>query len=123
MSSEDVDEPNNGGNDSSHTSGEALMRMAGMGGAKTHKELEIMMVKKTVSKHTILYCPFVNNSRELGWNGPFAKKTMGFLGKNNESDNEKIEFWDNHKVAAHKALNVKRSNISGQLRKHFIGKY
>ena len=34
MSSEDVDEPNNGGNDSSHTSGEALMRMAGMGGGQ-----------------------------------------------------------------------------------------
>ena len=123
MSSEDVDdEPNNGGNDSSHTSGEALMRMAGMGGAKTHKELEIMMVKKTVSKHTILYCPFVNNSRELALTSPFAKITLGFLGKNKEAENTRSKFWDEHKVIAHKALNVKRSNVSGQLRKHFIGK-
>ena len=43
MSSEDVDdEPNNGGNDSSHTSGEALMRMAGMGGGpKPIKNLKL----------------------------------------------------------------------------------
>ncbi len=123
MSSEDDEAPNNSGNGSNLPSGAAIMRMAGMGGGKTNKELEIMMVKKTVSKHTILYCPFVNNSRELGWNRPFAQITMGFLGKNKESDNAKIDFWDNHKVAAHKALNVKRSNISGQLRKHFIGKY
>ena len=46
MSSEDVDEPNNGDNDSHLPSGAALMRVAGMGGGKTHKELEIMMVKK-----------------------------------------------------------------------------
>ena len=123
MSSEEGDDQSNGGNnDSSNTSGANLMRVAGLGGAKTNKELEIMMVKKTVSKHTILYCPFVNNSRELALTSPFAKITLGFLGKNKEAENTRSKFWDEHKVIAHEALNVKRSNISGQLRKHFIGR-
>lgn len=123
MSSEDGDNQSNGGdNDASTTSGATLMRVAGLGGAQTNKELEIMMVKKTVSKHTILYCPFVNNSRELALTSPFAKITLGFLGKNKEAENTRSKFWDEHKVIAHKALNVKRSYVSGQLRKHFIGK-
>ena len=75
-----------------------------------------------MSKHAISHCPFVNNSRELGLTSPITKITMGFLGKNRESENARSEFWDEHKVVAHRALNVKRSNVSGKLRKHFIGK-
>ena len=41
MSSEDVDEPNNGDNDSHLPSGAALMRVAGMGGAKPIKNLKL----------------------------------------------------------------------------------
>ena len=103
--------------------GIAQMRLAGMGNAQTINDLERMMVKKTVSKSTVLYCPFVNNAKELSYNQPFAKITLGFLGKNELSDTEKSEFWEEHKQMAHKALNVKRSNISGQMRKKFVGKW
>ena len=47
---------------------------------------------------------------------------MGFLGKNNLSEEAKTAFWEEYKHTAHKALNVKRSNIAGQLRKQFVGK-
>ena len=98
------------------------MRLAGMGNAQTMNDLERMMVKKTVSKSTVLYCPFVNNARELSHNHPFAKITMGFLGKKEAPEAEKAEFWEEHKEMAHKTLNIKRSNISSQIRKKFIGK-
>ena len=61
--------------------GAATMKSAGMGSNQSLKEVERMMVKKTVSKSTMLYCPFVNNARELAHGQPFAKITMGFLGK------------------------------------------
>ena len=102
--------------------GSTNMQLANMGGSQTLKKLESMMVKKTVSKNTVLYCPFVNNARELGFKQPFARITMGFLGKNDLSDDDKSTFWEEHRQTAHKALNVKRSNISGTLRKQFIGK-
>ena len=101
--------------------GATNMQLANMGGSQTLKKLESIMVKKTVSKNTVLYCPFVNNARELGFKQPFARITMGFLGKNHLSDDDKSTFWEEHRQTAHKALNVKRSNISGTLRKHFIG--
>ena len=106
----------------SHQDGVTNMQLANMGSSQSLKSLETMMVKKTVSKNTVLYCPFVNNARELGFKQPFARITMGFLGKNNMSDDDKSTFWEEHKQLAHKALNIKRSNISGQIRKHFIGK-
>ena len=102
--------------------GAAKMRLAGMGNAQTMNDLEQIMVKKTVSKSTVLYCPFVNNARELSYNHPFAKITMGFLGKKEAPEAEKAEFWEEHKEMAHKTLNIKRSNISSQMRKKFIGK-
>lgn len=101
--------------------GAATMKLAGMGSNQSLKEVERMMVKKTVSKSTMLYCPFVNNARELAHGQPFAKITMGFLGKKQLTKEKKIEFWEEYKHTAHKALNVKRSNITGQLRKRFVG--
>ncbi len=84
------------------------MQTANMASSQSLKNLESMMVKKTVSKNTVLYCPFVNNARELGFKQPFAKITMGFLGKNQLSDDDKSTFWEEHKqTMAHKALNVK----------------
>ena len=47
---------------------------------------------------------------------------MGFLGKKEAPEAEKAEFWEEHKEMAHKTLNIKRSNISSQIRKKFIGK-
>ena len=43
-----------------------------------------MVLKKTVSKHSVLYCPFVNNEKELEVNSPFGELTLGFLGKSKE---------------------------------------
>lgn len=102
--------------------GATAMRLAGMGNSRTLKEVQCAMVKKIVSKNTLLYCPFVNNARELAYNRPFAKITMGFLGRKKMSNEAKHAFWEEYKHTAHKALNVKRSNISGQLRKVFVGK-
>ena len=102
--------------------GATNMQLANMGSSQSLKNLESMMVKKTVSKSTVLYCPFVNNAKELGFKLTFATITMGFLGKSKLSNDDKSTFWEEHKQMAHKALNVKRANISGQLRKHFVGK-
>ena len=112
------------GNDGSRkvTGGATAMKLAGMGSSKSLKEVQHMMVKRTVSKNTLLYCPFVNSTRELACDRPFAQITMGFLGKKKLSNEEKNSFWEEYKSTAHKALNVKRSNITGQLRKRFVGK-
>ena len=123
--SESEDTENSNGSESGNrreNDGARAMLDAGMGNSKSIKDVETMMVKRTVSKNSLLYCPFVNNARELAYNRPFAKITLGFLGKNNLSEEDKTAFWEEYKHTAHKALNVKRSNIAGQIRKIFVGK-
>lgn len=120
--SENADDVSRNDSSTQVTDGAAAMKSAGMGSSRTFKEIQCMMVKKTVSKNTLLYCPFVNNNRELAHNRPFAKITMGFLGKKKLSEEDKCSFWEEYKHTAHKALNIKRSNISGMLRKRFVGK-
>ena len=122
--SEDTDNHSSGSESENRRENDGARAMldAGMGSSQSMKEVETMMVKRTVSKNSLLYCPFVNNARELAYNRPFAKITLGFLGKNNLSEEDKTAFWEEYKHTAHKALNVKRSNIAGQIRKIFIGK-
>lgn len=119
----DSDSDNSGSESGNRRENDGAIAMidAGMGSSQSMKEVETMMVKRTVSKNSLLYCPFVNNARELAYNRPFAKITLGFLGKNSLSEEAKTAFWEEYKHTAHKALNVKRSNIAGQLRKQFIG--
>ena len=122
ISDSDTENSGTGSDNRNENDGVRAMRDAGMGSSQSMKEVETMMVKKTVSKNSLLYCPFVNNARELAYNRPFAKITLGFLGKNNLSEEDKTAFWEEYKHTAHKALNVKRSNIAGQIRKIFVGK-
>ena len=115
-------ESENGSEEGSPHNGAQEMRSAGMGSDKNVQDMNTMWVKKIVSKNTVLYCPFVNNLKELGYDQPFARITMGFLGRQHDTIEERSKFWEEYKQLAHKTLNVKRSNISGQLRKHFVCK-
>ena len=121
-STESNSENEDGIEEGSPQNGAGVMRAAGMGSGKNMQDMNTMWVKKIVSKNTVLYCPFVNNLKELGYDQPFARITMGFLGKQHDTSEEKSQFWEEYKQIAHKTLNVKRSNISGQLRKHFVCK-
>ena len=82
-----------------------------------------LQLKNAVSRHTILYVPFLAEEDDLEYDQPFAKITMYFLGMANLLDEKKRKFWNMHKKSAKSALNSKRSNMNTSLMKTFLGTY
>ena len=80
-------------------------------------------LKNVVSHHTILHVPFLSVEDDLEYDQPFGRITMFYMGMDNDADDKKRKYWNQNKKVAKAALNAKRSNVGGSLRKTFRGTY